>query len=397
MFSDNHQTFYDILNIKNDATIDQIKKNYRSLALKYHPDKNLDNVVETTAIFNRIQEAYEILSDPEKRNWYDNHRDVFHKDLVDVSEYEIDEKYFQPNCYNGYNDDDNGFYTVYRKLFEDIIAQEIRFYDDPKDFEYPTFGDSNSDLKSVKYFYDIWQSFKTVISFNQLDKYDIRQAPNRRFGRFMERENEKIREQARKQRNLNIQKLVKWLRSRDKRMKKYAEHLAEKNRDNRKKSEQQRRKKIQENLNISNNYVETNGFKLSEEQWLELEATLDNEVENNRQMKKEKKNKTTQPTTIVDDSIDDMEIIGTQIESIDLKPKSRIDPDDDGRNNNQIDCANNDDNDDTNLLYICDVCNKNFKSLNSYNNHLKSKKHLNNVKLYVQMAANDNDDDDDDD
>ncbi|KAH9425557.1 DnaJ sub C member 21 [Dermatophagoides pteronyssinus] len=349
MFSDNHQTFYDILNIKNDATIDQIKKII-----------NLDNVVETTAIFNRIQEAYEILSDPEKRNWYDNHRDVFHKDLVDVSEYEIDEKYFQPNCYNGYNDDDNGFYTVYRKLFEDIIAQEIRFYDDPKDFEYPTFGDSNSDLKSVKYFYDIWQSFKTVISFNQLDKYDIRQAPNRRFGRFMERENEKSE---------NKHKLVKWLRSRDKRMKKYAEHLAEKNRDNRKNPNNNDGKKIQENLNISNNYVETNGFKLSEEQWLELEATLDNEL------------------MIVLMTWKSLEL---RIESIDLEPKSQIDPDDDGRNNNQIDCANNDDNDDTNLLYICDVCNKNFKSLNSYNNHLKSKKHLNNVKLYVQMAANDN-------
>ncbi|XP_046912634.2 dnaJ homolog subfamily C member 21 [Dermatophagoides farinae] len=386
MSSNDCQTFYDILHIQNDATIDQIKKSYRSLALKYHPDKNLDNVVATTAIFNRIQEAYDILSDPEKRNWYDNHRDVFHKDLIDVSEYDIDEKYFQPYCYNGYNDDDNGFYTVYRKLFEDIIAQELRFYDDPNDFEYPQFGDSNSDLKSVKYFYDMWQSFKTAISFNQLDKYDIRQAPNRRFGRFMERENEKIREQARKQRNLNIQKLAKWLRSRDKRMKKYAEHLAEKNRDNRKKSEQERRKKIQENLNNSNNYVETNGFKLSEEQWQELEATLDNEIENKRQMKKGKKNKTTTKRPTVDDDIvyDEMEIIEKQIESIDLELQSQ----NDGFDNND----DHDDDDDEDLLYVCDVCSKNFKSLNSYNNHLKSKKHLYNVRIYAQMAANDNHD-----
>ncbi|OTF74462.1 hypothetical protein BLA29_015060, partial [Euroglyphus maynei] len=79
-------------------------------------------------------------------------------------------------------------------------------------------------------------------------------------------------------------------------MKKYSEHLAEKNRASRKKSEQQRRKQIQENLNNSNNYVETNDFKLTEEQWQELEAKLDNEMENDskRQMKKGKKNKTAQ-------------------------------------------------------------------------------------------------------
>ena len=169
-------------------------------------------------------------------------------------------------------------------------------------------------------------------------------------------------------------------------MKKYAEHLAEKNRDNRKKSEQERRKKIQENLNNSNNYVETNGFKLSEEQWQELEATLDNEIENKRQMKKGKKNKTTTKRPTVDDDIvyDEMEIIEKQIEYIDLELQSQ----NDGVDNND----DHDDDDDEDLLYVCDVCSKNFKSLNSYNNHLKSKKHLYNVRIYAQMAANDNHD-----
>jgi DnaJ-class molecular chaperone len=60
---------YNILNINNNATYDEIKKNFKILALKYHPDKNLNS--NTNEKFNQIRVAYEILSDKVKRKQYD--------------------------------------------------------------------------------------------------------------------------------------------------------------------------------------------------------------------------------------------------------------------------------------------------------------------------------------
>ena len=65
--------FYTILGISENATKDEIKKAYRSLQMKYHPDKN--NGSEEAAVMSRkINEAYEILGDDEKKQEYDNSR-----------------------------------------------------------------------------------------------------------------------------------------------------------------------------------------------------------------------------------------------------------------------------------------------------------------------------------
>ncbi len=62
--------YYKILGVKPDATLDEIKKAYRRLALQYHPDKNPgDKKAEEK--FKDIAEAYDVLSDPEKRKKYD--------------------------------------------------------------------------------------------------------------------------------------------------------------------------------------------------------------------------------------------------------------------------------------------------------------------------------------
>jgi DnaJ-class molecular chaperone len=62
---------YEVLGVKKDATEDQIKKAYRSLARKYHPDRNPGDK-QAEASFKEVQDAYDILSDKTKREQYDH-------------------------------------------------------------------------------------------------------------------------------------------------------------------------------------------------------------------------------------------------------------------------------------------------------------------------------------
>jgi len=63
--------FYETLEVTKTATDDEIKKAYRRLALKWHPDKNLTNKKQAEEKFKLISEAYEVLSDKDKRRRYD--------------------------------------------------------------------------------------------------------------------------------------------------------------------------------------------------------------------------------------------------------------------------------------------------------------------------------------
>ena len=56
--------YYKILGVKKNAKEKDLKKAYRKLALKWHPDKNIDNKDLATKKFTAISEAYEVLSDP---------------------------------------------------------------------------------------------------------------------------------------------------------------------------------------------------------------------------------------------------------------------------------------------------------------------------------------------
>ena len=64
--------FYEVLGLAKGASEDEIKKAYRKLAMKYHPDRNQgDKAKEAEEKFKEVKEAYEMLSDPKKRQAYD--------------------------------------------------------------------------------------------------------------------------------------------------------------------------------------------------------------------------------------------------------------------------------------------------------------------------------------
>ena len=67
----NSENYYEVLGVSKDADENTIKKAYRKLAMKYHPDKNKDNKENAEKSFKKVGEAYGVLSDKEQRQKYD--------------------------------------------------------------------------------------------------------------------------------------------------------------------------------------------------------------------------------------------------------------------------------------------------------------------------------------
>ncbi|NWT45471.1 DJC21 protein, partial [Chroicocephalus maculipennis] len=172
--------YYEVLGVKRDAAEEELKRAYRRLALRWHPDKNLENAEEAAEQFKLIQAAYDVLSDPQERAWYDNHREALQKGGVD-GDYQDDSldllRYFTVSCYSGYGDDEKGFFTVYRQVFEKIAKEEMEYMTQEGTEEFPMFGYSQSDYDTVVHpFYAYWQSFCTQKNFAWKEEYDTRQA-----------------------------------------------------------------------------------------------------------------------------------------------------------------------------------------------------------------------------
>jgi len=67
-----YKDYYSILGVSSNASDEEIKKAFRQLALKHHPDHNPSNIGEAEAKFKEINEAYEVLSSDHTRWYYDN-------------------------------------------------------------------------------------------------------------------------------------------------------------------------------------------------------------------------------------------------------------------------------------------------------------------------------------
>ncbi|XP_043242237.1 dnaJ homolog subfamily C member 21-like [Amphibalanus amphitrite] len=270
---------YEVLDVERTATDEELKKAYRKLALKWHPDKNPDQIEEATAQFRLVQQAYEVLSDAQERAFYDRHREQilrggFDNDYKDNSLNVY--QYFTASCYSGYGDDDKGFYAVYREIFKTLAAEDSDFAKDgDSDFEIPEFGNSQSVFEEVvQPFYAHWQSYCTRKTYTWLDKYDIRQGPNRWTVRQMEKENKKIRDKARKERNEEVRALVAFVRKRDRRVAAQQRRLQERAAENARRAEEQRDQQRQQRLREMADYTEAEWSRADQSQLQQMEAAI---------------------------------------------------------------------------------------------------------------------------
>ncbi|CAO3573964.1 unnamed protein product [Mortierella alpina] len=334
---------YVVLDIDKNASESDIKKAYRRKALEWHPDKNHHRVEEATKQFAFIAEAYEVLSDPQERAWYDSHRDAILRgdDKSDQAEGAAGTtsaelmKYFSSSVYKGFQDNNAGFYAVYRNLFEKLAQEEADAaandrYEESTSAQthFPSFGcsttayDDNSD-SDVKQFYNAWLTFSSQKSFSWCDKFRLSEAPDRRVRRAMEKENKKFRDAARKEFNDTVLSLASYVRKRDPRYLAYQEQ------------QKQKQKQIQADLKAK--------------------------------MEKEK------------------ELLRAKAEKFQEQEWSRVQDDDEDESGSE------ESEDEYDQEYECIICDKFFKSERQWKNHERSKRHLKAVEdIRLEMLHEEN-------
>ena len=365
--------YYILLGVEETATSLEIKKAYRKKALILHPDKNPDDIENTTRLFNEVRVAYETLSDPQERSWYDSHKfqilredgdqnsnsnnDNFDDENFETyySGIQVDdiEKYLNINLYQKFDDSINGFYSIVSVLLDRIASEEVtsgkqqklpgfnNFKDDtpfatvcdPKELLFPRIGNSKSNFESTRMFYKVWSNFQSVKTFSWCDEYRYSMAPDRRTRRIMEKENKKLRDQSKKIFNETVRKFINFIKKMDSRIDSKARKAYEKNKLNQQREEMKRQAQIEKE-----------------------------ERQRQRQLFEEQDWQTVDP--------DDLAEIEEQLDKL-YKEEQRINGEE---SDNELD--NNDD------LFECVICDKVFKSEKQFEDHERSKKHL---KLLKQL------------
>ena len=141
--SPNEECLYSVLGVPASASPSDIIAGYKKQALKWHPDKNSGSA-ESEIRFKRITHAKEVLSDPHERAWYDANREQIlwrgrrgtgstTTTTTRCHQEEREEHHdpgldllhlFSSSAYSGMHDGEGGFFSVFNRAFDDIIARE---------------------------------------------------------------------------------------------------------------------------------------------------------------------------------------------------------------------------------------------------------------------------------
>ncbi|KAK3054867.1 hypothetical protein LTR09_004025 [Extremus antarcticus] len=225
-------SYYELLGLQRQATEDEIKKAYRRKALELHPDRNYGQEEAATKTFAEVQAAYEVLSDPQERAWYDSHESAVlrgddgpgqdqtpsYQNIKITSADDLARLVRKFNSNVQFDDSPSGFFGFVRETFEQLAKEEevAADWENVDASDYPSFGhkdDSYDDV--VKSFYSAWSSFSTVKGFGWKDKYRLSEAPDRWYRRRMEKENKAARQEGIKEFNDAVRSLVAFVRKRD--------------------------------------------------------------------------------------------------------------------------------------------------------------------------------------
>jgi DnaJ family protein A protein 5 len=194
----------------------------------------LNDVENATQKFALVQTAYQILSDPQERAWYDSHRDAILAGDDDVgASQDVGEQYnvrltsaedifslmgrFTSSV--PMTDSSTGFFGILDAFFDQLAAEEraaCEWEGQQLSTDYPSFGSARDDYDAVaRPFYNSWSGFSTKKSFSWKDRYRLSDAPDRRIRRLMEKENKKFREDGIRDFNDAVRSLVAFVRKRD--------------------------------------------------------------------------------------------------------------------------------------------------------------------------------------
>ncbi|KAI8620635.1 DnaJ domain-containing protein [Chytriomyces sp. MP71] len=260
--------YYEILGVERTADDSQLKKAYRVKALELHPDKNPHRIAEATQLFAQVQNAYQVLSDPHERSWYDSHRESILRGDDDpvqssaaptsASSMSINAlfQFFSPSAFSTYNESNpKGFFKVYSTLFERLQKEEIdALHSDSEslantdphfDFQFEELVHFGSAANAYpREFYNRFLTFQSNKSFRWFDRYRLSDAEDRVIRRKMEALNLKLRQEARKEFNEVVRSLAEFVQKRDPRYKAMlAEEKARRSRKEEELKERRRRDK----------------------------------------------------------------------------------------------------------------------------------------------------------